>query len=90
MSVCPRCAKELKDVPAHIARVHPEARYLHPDDPRPHPEARKITIDLWDEGALDGSNHLFWEWHTERYGGRAHGWFIPVEVADNQSDEGGE
>lgn len=82
---CPRCEKELKDVAAHIKRVHPEAAYLRPDERPPYGLlAEKITIDEWDEGSLDGSNHLFGEWHTERYGARRHGWFIPVEVLDNQ------
>ena len=50
MMKCPRCDKELKDVPAHIKRVHPEAFWLRPDDPRPHPLASRITLEDEDIG----------------------------------------
>ena len=81
---CPRCGKELKDVAAHIKRVHPEASYMRPDDPRPHPQAMEITLEREDIGPSYVDIATLYEWHTERYGSRRHGWFIPVEVADNE------
>jgi hypothetical protein len=79
---CPRCGLPRKDVAAHVRRVHPESTYMRPDEPRPHPMAEKITIE-YDPFTREMTIHDG-EWHTERYGSRHHGWFIPVEVPDNQ------
>ena len=81
---CPRCGSVIKDVKRHIKNVHPEASYMRPEEPRPHPQAQKITIQHedcemgWHDIVTDD------EWKTGRWGFRRHGWFIPVEVVDNQ------
>ena len=83
---CPRCGSVIKDVRRHIKRVHPEASYMRPEELKPHPMAQKITIETEDCEVWTHQIVTDGEWKTERYGFRQHGWFIPVEVLDNQED----
>lgn len=85
MDRCRRCGKGLKDVDSHVRRVHPEAEYMRPFESRPHRQAIQMTIedDVNSQGA-SVSEVTDGEWIVRRYGMRRHGWFIPVEVQDNQ------
>ncbi len=84
---CHRCGSVVKDMKRHVKRVHPEASYMRPEEPPPHLMAQKITLE--DQSyTREGYEVTYDEWKTDRYGWRQHGWFVPVEVEDNQEGMG--